>query len=68
MTMATIVPSLGYVPMALSHGAGAEIQKPLAIVVIGGLMTATIMTLLVLPSLYHYFSLAKEVAGKEKHI
>ncbi len=63
--MATIVPSLGYVPMALSHGAGAEVQKPLAVVVIGGLLTATILTLLVLPALYNRFSLAREITDKE---
>lgn len=66
MIMATVVPSLGYVPMALSHGAGAEIQKPLAIVVIGGLITATILTLLVLPALYARFQLGSEVAEKEE--
>lgn len=66
MIMATVVPSLGYVPMALSHGAGAEVQKPLAIVVIGGLMTATILTLLVLPALYSRFHLAREITEKEE--
>jgi cobalt-zinc-cadmium resistance protein CzcA len=48
--MTAIVPSLGFVPMALAHGTGAEVQKPLAITVIGGLITATILTLLVLPA------------------
>ncbi|MDX2028246.1 MAG: CusA/CzcA family heavy metal efflux RND transporter [Alphaproteobacteria bacterium] len=66
MIMATVVPSLGYVPMAISHGAGAEVQKPLAIVVIGGLMTATVLTLLVLPALYKRFHLASEVTQKEE--
>lgn len=66
MIMATVVPSLGYVPMALSHGAGAEVQKPLAIVVIGGLITATILTLLVIPALYSRFNLAREVTEKEE--
>lgn len=66
MIMATVVPSLGYVPMAISHGAGAEVQKPLAVVVIGGLMTATIMTLMVLPALYKRFNLANEVTQKEE--
>jgi cobalt-zinc-cadmium resistance protein CzcA len=61
MIMATVVPSLGYVPMALSHGAGAEVQKPLAVVVIGGLLAATLLTLLVLPALYNRFNLADEV-------
>ena len=46
------VAGLGFVPMALSHGAGAEVQRPLATVVIGGLMTATTMTLLALPTLW----------------
>lgn len=66
MIMATVVPSLGYVPMALSHGAGAEVQKPLAIVVIGGLITATILTLLVLPALYNRFNLSSELINKEE--
>ncbi len=50
------VASLGFLPMALSHSAGAEVQKPLATVVIGGLITATILTLLVLPVLYTFFT------------
>ena len=47
---ARIVPAIGFVPMALAHGTGAEVQKPLAMVVIGGLITATLVTLLVLPA------------------
>jgi len=66
MIMATVVPSLGYVPMALSHGAGAEVQKPLAVVVIGGLIAATILTLLVIPALYNRFNLHREVTEKEE--
>jgi cobalt-zinc-cadmium resistance protein CzcA len=50
--MTATVASLGFVPMAVSTSAGAEVQRPLATVVIGGLMTATMLTLLVLPSLY----------------
>ena len=50
------VASLGFLPMALSTSAGAEVQKPLATVVIGGLITATILTLIVLPVLYILFS------------
>jgi cobalt-zinc-cadmium resistance protein CzcA len=50
--MTATVASLGFLPMALSHGAGAEVQKPLATVVIGGLITATLLTLIVLPILY----------------
>ena len=51
VVMTALVASLGFVPMALSTGTGAEIQKPLATVVIGGLLSATILTLLVLPAL-----------------
>ncbi len=54
--MTATVASLGFLPMALSHGAGAEVQKPLATVVIGGLITATFLTLFVLPLLYLMFS------------
>ncbi|HEY9712855.1 MAG TPA: CusA/CzcA family heavy metal efflux RND transporter, partial [Chroococcales cyanobacterium] len=50
--MTALVASLGFLPMALSHGAGAEVQKPLATVVIGGLVSSTVLTLLVLPALY----------------
>ncbi|GAL85931.1 acriflavine resistance protein B [Sporocytophaga myxococcoides] len=50
--MTALVASLGFLPMALSHGSGAEVQKPLATVVIGGLISATLLTLLVLPILY----------------
>lgn len=50
--MTAMVASLGFLPMALSTGAGAEVQKPLATVVIGGLVTSTLLTLLVLPLLY----------------
>ncbi|RYD89117.1 MAG: efflux RND transporter permease subunit, partial [Sphingobacteriales bacterium] len=53
--MTAMVASLGFLPMAISSGAGAEVQKPLATVVIGGLLTATLLTLLVLPLLYLLF-------------
>ena len=53
--MTALVASLGFIPMALSHGAGAEIQRPLATVVIGGLISSTLLTLLVLPVLYIRF-------------
>jgi cobalt-zinc-cadmium resistance protein CzcA len=53
--LTAMVASLGFLPMALSRGAGAEVQKPLATVVIGGLVTATLLTLIVLPILYYYF-------------
>jgi cobalt-zinc-cadmium resistance protein CzcA len=54
--MTALVASLGFVPMALATGAGAEVQKPLATVVIGGLVTSTLLTLLVLPTLYRFFA------------
>jgi cobalt-zinc-cadmium resistance protein CzcA len=50
--MTALVASLGFVPMAIATGTGAEVQKPLATVVIGGLVSATLLTLLVLPALY----------------
>ncbi|HRP34198.1 MAG TPA: efflux RND transporter permease subunit, partial [Agriterribacter sp.] len=53
--MTASVASLGFLPMALSQGAGAEVQRPLATVVIGGLITATMLTLVVLPLLYRWF-------------
>lgn len=54
--MTAAVASLGFLPMALSQSAGAEVQRPLATVVIGGLITATLLTLVVLPVLYSLFS------------
>lgn len=54
--MTALVASLGFIPMALTTGTGAEVQKPLATVVIGGLFSATILTLLVLPALYKILS------------
>ncbi len=53
--MTAAVASLGFLPMAISSGAGAEVQRPLATVVIGGLISATLLTLLVLPCLYFLF-------------
>ncbi len=58
--MTATVASLGFLPMALSSGAGAEVQRPLATVVIGGLITATILTLIVLPLLYIIFTSSKK--------
>ena len=57
--MTAAVASLGFLPMALSTSAGAEVQKPLATVVIGGLITATLLTLVVLPVFYIFFSSRK---------
>jgi cobalt-zinc-cadmium resistance protein CzcA len=53
--MTALVASLGFVPMAVATGAGAEVQRPLATVVIGGIISSTILTLLVLPALYALF-------------
>ena len=55
VAMTALVASLGFVPMALATGTGAEVQRPIATVVIGGLITATLLTLLVLPALYTLF-------------
>jgi cobalt-zinc-cadmium resistance protein CzcA len=49
--MTGLVPAIGFVPMALAQGTGAEVQKPLATVVIGGLIATTVLTLLVLPAI-----------------
>ena len=61
VVMTALVASLGFVPMAIATGTGAEVQKPLATVVIGGLITATLLTLLVLPALYARFSGARNL-------
>jgi len=53
--MTALVASLGFLPMALAHGRGAEVQRPLATVVIGGIISSTALTLLVLPVLYRTF-------------
>jgi len=53
--MTALVASLGFVPMALAHGTGAEVQRPLATVVIGGIVSSTFLTLVVLPALYSLF-------------
>jgi cobalt-zinc-cadmium resistance protein CzcA len=60
VVMTALVASLGFVPMAIATGTGAEVQKPLATVVIGGLISATLLTLLVLPALYAHFSRVHE--------
>jgi len=51
--MTALVAALGFVPMMLATGVGAEVQRPLATVVVGGLVTATALTLLLLPALYY---------------
>ncbi len=57
--MTALVASLGFLPMAVSTGIGAEVQRPLATVVIGGLMSSTLLTLVVLPVLYNWFGVKK---------
>ncbi|HZM07940.1 MAG TPA: CusA/CzcA family heavy metal efflux RND transporter, partial [Methylocella sp.] len=63
VAMTALVASLGFVPMALATGTGAEVQKPIATVVIGGLISATLLTLLVLPALYVRFGQLKSTAN-----
>lgn len=58
--MTALVASFGFLPMAHSTGAGAEVQRPLATVVIGGLVTSTVLTLLVLPALYAWLERRRE--------
>ena len=60
--MTALVASLGFIPMALNTGIGAEVQRPLATVVIGGIITSTLLTLLLLPVLYHWLH-SKDGAG-----
>jgi cobalt-zinc-cadmium resistance protein CzcA len=54
--MTALVASLGFVPMAIATGTGAEVQRPLATVVIGGILSSTALTLVVLPVLYRLFN------------
>jgi cobalt-zinc-cadmium resistance protein CzcA len=61
--MTALVASLGFLPMALSTGVGAEVQRPLATVVIGGVVSSTLLTLLVLPVLYHFFGPRRQAMG-----
>ncbi len=63
--MTAAVASLGFLPMALSNGAGAEVQRPLATVVIGGLITATLLTLFVLPALYLLFDATPKIKARK---
>ncbi|MBX9569366.1 MAG: CusA/CzcA family heavy metal efflux RND transporter [Candidatus Obscuribacterales bacterium] len=62
--MTAMVAALGFLPMSLSTGSGAEVQKPLATVVIGGIVTSTILTLLVLPVLYSWLAKVPKLASK----
>jgi cobalt-zinc-cadmium resistance protein CzcA len=62
--MTALVASLGFVPMALNVGAGSEVQRPLATVVIGGIVSSTLLTLLVLPALYRWLHRQKPAAAQ----
>jgi heavy metal efflux system protein len=64
--MTALVASLGFIPMAVSTSAGAEVQRPLATVVIGGLVTSTILTLVVLPLLHEMFQGAASNGDRAK--
>ncbi|MCC8971558.1 efflux RND transporter permease subunit [Bradyrhizobium brasilense] len=66
VVMTALVASLGFVPMAFATGTGAEVQKPLATVVIGGLISATLLTLAVLPALYARYGHAGSAARSER--
>ncbi|AWM37290.1 Cobalt-zinc-cadmium resistance protein CzcA [Gemmata obscuriglobus] len=63
--MTALVATLGFIPMALSSGSGAEVQKPLATVVIGGLVTSTLLTLFVIPAVYRWFDPEPATAAAE---
>lgn len=64
--MTAVVALLGLLPLALSHGIGSEVQRPLAIVVIGGLVSSTLLTLIVLPVLYQWFDRPDKPAALEE--
>ncbi|MEO5804099.1 MAG: efflux RND transporter permease subunit, partial [Verrucomicrobiota bacterium] len=60
--MTALVASLGFVPMAIATGAGAEVQRPLATVVIGGIISSTFLTLVLLPTLYEWIEKRKQTS------
>ena len=66
--MTALVASLGFVPMAIATGTGAEVQRPLATVVIGGILSSTALTLLVLPLLYRLAYRRQEEVEKEEEV
>lgn len=63
--MTALVASLGFIPMAFNVGPGSEVQRPLASVVVGGLVTSTLLTLLVLPTIYHWMEKGKKLVTKQ---
>jgi cobalt-zinc-cadmium resistance protein CzcA len=62
--MTAVTTALGLIPLLLASGTGSEVQKPLATVVVGGLVTSTLLTLLVIPALYKWF--AEDLQGEKK--
>ena len=64
--MTAFVASLGFIPMAIATGTGAEVQRPLATVVIGGIISSTLLTLLILPVVYRWMNENKELKGNER--
>jgi len=63
--MTALVASLGFLPMALATSSGAEIQRPLATVVIGGIVTSTLLTALVVPAIYPWFAPRRRLSGAD---
>ena len=63
--MTALVASLGFIPMAFNTGPGSEVQRPLATVVIGGLITSTLLTLMVLPNIYYWMEGRKKKVKTE---
>src|SRR5512134_1582927 len=63
--MTALVASVGFIPMAMSTSAGAEVQRPLATVVIGGLITSTLLNLAVVPAIYHWFDPGTDTRADE---
>ncbi len=57
--MTALTTALGLIPLLLATGLGSEVQRPLAIVVIGGLVTSTVLTLLVIPAIYKWFAIER---------
>jgi multidrug efflux pump subunit AcrB len=66
--MTAFVASLGFIPMAIATGTGAEVQRPLATVVIGGIISSTLLTLLILPVVYRWMNEGKEAKSQETAI
>jgi cobalt-zinc-cadmium resistance protein CzcA len=65
--MTAFVASLGFVPMAIATGTGAEVQRPLATVVIGGILSSTFLTLILLPVLYAWFEREQPAPAEATH-